>query len=183
MLHAALTETCNLQPATCNLSLAQALHYTAGPETYPLLTALLSLDAEAQALVGEDRRVLPLPGFLSYRASLPPARAPLETLRLPPLNPGGRYAFVVSDSEAFLAVRLDLNPVLNVAGHVRIAASSVTRPPTRLVAGEQRLERQAIDEDLIKTAIAAGSADLPTPLTQTEQTKLVEVLKSLSRGR
>jgi CO/xanthine dehydrogenase FAD-binding subunit len=124
---------------------------------------------------------LPLPGFLGYRASLPPERAPLETLRLPPLNPGGRYAFVASDNETFLAVRLDLNPALNVAGHVRIAASSVTRSPVRLVATEQRLERQVIDEGLIKTAIAAGSADLPTPLTQIEQPKLAEVLKRLSK--
>ena len=135
------------------------------------------LDAEIHTLVDEERRVLSLPGFLSYRANLPLDKVSLETLRLPPLNQGGRYAFTVSDNGAFLAVRLDLNPARNVAGHVRIAISSVTRPPIRLVAAEQRLERQVIDEQLIKAAIAAARADLPTPLTQIEQAELVEVLK------
>jgi CO/xanthine dehydrogenase FAD-binding subunit len=64
-----------------------------------------------------------------------------------------------------------------VAGHVRIAISSVTCPPIRMVAAEQRLERRVIAEPLIEAAIAASRADLPTPLTQIEQAELVEVLK------
>jgi CO/xanthine dehydrogenase FAD-binding subunit len=177
LLYTALLKTCHLQLATCNLCLAEVLHQADSPQTYPLLTALLVLDAEIHALIGEDRRILSLPGFLSYRPSLPPDKVPLETLRLPPLNPGGHYAFAVADNGAFLAVRLDLNPALNVAGHVRIAASSITRPPTRLIAAEERLERHVLAEEMIKTAIAAGSADLLTPLTQIEAVKLVETLK------
>jgi hypothetical protein len=176
LLQTALVQTFNVQPSTANLSLAEALHHS-GPQTYPLLTALLMLDAEIHALVNEKQRVLSLPGFLSYRASLPLAKVPLETLRLPPLNPGGRYAFAVSDDGAFLAVRLDLNPTLNVAGHVRMAVSRVTHPPIRLVAAEQQLERRAIDEQLIEAAIAAASADLPIPLTQIERAELIKVLK------
>jgi hypothetical protein len=180
MLHAALSETCNLQPTTCNLSLVEALHYTNGPETYPLLTTLLALDAEAQALVGEDRRVLPLPGFLSYRASLPSERAPLETVRLPPLNPGGRYAFAIAEAGVWLAIRLDLHEILRVAGHVRLAISSPTRPPLRLHSIEDRLERQAIEAGLIETAIAVGNEGLLVPLTSMEQATLVEALKKIA---
>jgi len=178
LLQTALAHTINFEPPTFNasLTLAETLHHS-GPQIYPLLTALLVLDAEIHTLVGEERRVLSLPGFLSYRANLPLDKVSLETLRLPPLNQGGRYAFTVSDNGAFLAVRLDLNPARNVAGHVRIAISSVTCPPIRLVAAEQRLERRVIAEPLIEAAIAAGRADLPAPLTQIEQAELVEVLK------
>ncbi|MCL4304163.1 MAG: hypothetical protein KJ077_51245, partial [Anaerolineae bacterium] len=114
LVHAALVETCHLQPATCNLSLAEALHDAGGPGTYPLLTALLALDAEVHTQLGEDRRVLPLPAFLSYRPSLPPDKVPPEGVRLPPLNPGGRYTFAVSGDGAWLAVRLDLHERLRV---------------------------------------------------------------------
>jgi hypothetical protein len=176
LLHTALLKTCHLPPATCSLSLAEALHRADSLQTYPLITALLVLDAEIHALIGEDRRILSLPGFLSYRASLPPDKVPLESLRLPPLNPGGRYAFAVADNGAFLAARLDLNSALNVAGHVRIAVSSITRPPRRLIAAEERLERQVLTEAVIKTAIAVGSADLPGPLTSIEEAELVEML-------
>jgi hypothetical protein len=176
LMQTALVQTFNVQRSTFNLSLAEALHHS-GPQIYPLLTALLVLDAEIHTLVDEERRVLSLPGFLSYRAHLPLDKVSLETLRLPPLNPGGRYAFTVADNGAFLAVRLDLNPARNVAGHVRLAVSSVTRPPVRLVAVEQRLERRVIAEPLIEAAIAAGRSDLPTPLTRIEQAELVEVLK------
>jgi CO/xanthine dehydrogenase FAD-binding subunit len=182
LLHTALLKTCNLQLAACNLPLAEALHQADSPQTYPLLTALLVLDAEIHTLIGEDRRILTLPGFLSYRASLPPDKVPLESLRLPPLNPGGRYAFAVADNGAFLAVRLDLNPALNVAGHVRIAVSSITCPPVRLKAAEERLERQVLTEEVIKTALAAGSADLPTPLTLIEEAELVETLKGFIKS-
>ncbi|HXV44137.1 MAG TPA: hypothetical protein VEC96_13800, partial [Anaerolineae bacterium] len=178
----ALLKTCNLLPATCYLPLAQVLHQADSPQTYPLITALLVLDAEIHTLIGEDRRILTLPGFLSYRASLPPDKVPLESLRLPPLNPGGRYVFAMADNRAFLAVRLDLNPALNVAGHVRIAVSSSTRPPMRLVTAEERLERQVLAEEMIKTAIAAGSADLPIPLAQIEEAELVETLKGFIKS-
>jgi CO/xanthine dehydrogenase FAD-binding subunit len=182
LLHTSLLKTSNQQLATSNLSLAEVLHQADSPQTYPLITALLVLDAEIHTLIGEDRRILTLTGFLSYRASLPPDKVPLESLRLPPLNPGGRYAFAMADNGAFLAVRLDLNPALNVAGHVRIAVSSITRPPLRLVAAEERLERQVLTEAVIKTAIAAGSADLPTPLPQIEEAELVETLKGFIKS-
>ncbi len=182
LLHAALTHTLNLQPATFNrLTLAELLYYADGPETYPLLTALLALDAEIHVLVDEDKRVLPLPGFLSYRASLPPDKFPLKTLRLPPLNPGGRYAFSVAAEGVYLAVRLDLHDRLRVAGHVRLALSSPTRPPLRLHAVEDRLERQVMAEDLIEAAVAGGDEELATPLTQAEQAALVAALKRAVR--
>ncbi|MBE7467900.1 MAG: hypothetical protein DPW09_00725 [Anaerolineae bacterium] len=179
ILHAALTTTCYLLPATCCISLAETLHYTGGPESYPLLTALLTLDAEVHAQIGEDRRVLPLPGFLSYRASLPPERAPLAALRLPPLNVGGRYHFAVTEGESWLAARLDLHETLRVAGHVRLALSSPTRPPQRLQSIEERLDRQIMSQTVLETALAAGTVDLASPLTQAEQTTLLAVLNGL----
>lgn len=184
LLQTALAHTIHFELAApsrnTSLTLAEALHHP-GPQSYPLLTALLVLDAELHALLDEERRVLPLPGFLSYRANLPPDKVPLETLRLPPLNPGGRYRFAVSDDGAFLAARLDLHPALNVVGHVRIAASRISRPPVRLVAAEQRLERQVIDALLIEAALAAAGANVPDPLTQIEQAELVEILKGIIR--
>ena len=177
LLHAALVETCNLQPVTCNLSLAEALHDAGGPETYPLLTALLALDAEVHTQLGEDRRVLPLPAFLSYRPSLPPDKVPPESVRLPPLNPGGHFVFAVSGDGAWLAVRLDLHERLRVAGHVRLALSSPTRLPLRLRAIEDRLERQVMTGDLTEAAVAGGDEDLAAPLTPMERTALVEALQ------
>jgi hypothetical protein len=176
LLHAALVTTCDLQPATCNLSLAEALHYTGGPETYPLLTALLALDAEVHALIGEDRRVLPLPAFSSYRPSLPPDKVPLEAVRLPPLNPGGHFAFAAAGEGTWLAVRLDLHETRRVAGHVRLALSSPAHPPLRLRAIEDRLERQVMTRDLIEAAIAGGDEQLTTPLAPPEEMALGEAL-------
>jgi hypothetical protein len=178
LLHAALVATFNLQPSTFNaMTLTEALHYTGGPEIYPLLTALLALDAEVHTQIGEERRVLPLPAFLSYRPSLPPDKIPPESVRLPPLNPGGRYTFAVSGDGAWLAVRLDLHETLRVAGHVRLALSSPARPPLRLRAVEDRLERQVMSGDLIEAAVAGGDEDLAAPLTPMERAALVEALK------
>lgn len=177
LLHAAIVESCNLQSATCNLSLAEALHDAGGPATYPLLTALLVLDAEVHTQLGDERRVLPLPAFLSYRPSLPPDKVPPESVRLPPLNPGGRYTFAVSGDGAWLAVRLDLHERLRVAGHVRLALSSPARPPLRLRAVEDRLERQVMAGDLIEAAVAGGNEDLTAPLTPMERAALVEALQ------
>lgn len=181
LVHAALVTTCDLQPATRNLSLTEALHYAGGPETYPFLTALLALDAEVHALVGEDRRVLPLPAFLSYRPSLLPDKVPLEAVRLPPLNPGGQFAFAASGDGAWLAIRLDRHETLRVAGHVRLALSSPVRPPLRLRAIEDRLERQVMARDLIEAAIAGGDEDLTRPLTPPEAMALGEALTSAIR--
>jgi hypothetical protein len=175
LLHTAVMTTLNVERSTFNFSLAEALHHTPGPETYPLLTALLALDAEVQALTDEKRRVLPLAGFLSYRASLPPDKAPLEAVRLPPLNPGGRYAFVALEDKTCLAVRLDLHETRRIAGHVRLAVSSPIRPPMRLHAVEDRLERQRVEAELIEAAVAAGGEDL----TPAERVEMVEMLKSL----
>lgn len=178
LLHAALTTTFNLQPST-TLSLAEVLHHTGGPETYPLLTALLTLDAEVHAQVGEDKRVLPLPGFLSYRSSLSPERAPLNALRLPPLNSGGRYQFAVIEGGSWLAARLDLHETLHVVGHVRLALSSPTRPPQRLQGIEDRLDRQVMNQAALETALVAGTANIVPVLTPAEQTALRATLNRL----
>ncbi len=116
---------------------------------------------------------------MSYRSNLPPDRVPFDSVRLPPLNSGGHYRFAVADDGTFLAVRLDLHPTLNMASHVRLAVSSSTRPPVRLLAAEQRLDRQVLSEQLIETAIEVGSRDLPVSLSQGERVGLVETLKKL----
>ncbi|MBE7550830.1 MAG: hypothetical protein HS126_07105 [Anaerolineales bacterium] len=178
LLHAALVTTFNVQPSTFNaMTLTEALHDAGGPETYPLLTALLALDAEVHTQIGDERRVLPLPAFLSYRLSLPPDKVPLESVRLPPLNRGGRYTFAVSGDGAWLAVRLDLHERLRVTGHVRLALSSPARSPLRLRAVEDRLERQVMAGDLIEAAVAGGDEDLTAPLTTMERAALVDALQ------
>ncbi|MFN8454900.1 MAG: hypothetical protein U0401_09580 [Anaerolineae bacterium] len=172
LLHTAVLQTCNLQPATCNLLLAQALHHP-GPEFYPLLTALLALDAEVRATVGNETRVLPLPGFLSYRASLPPDKAPLQAVRLPPLNLGGHYRFFgIFLGDEHGAVRFDLHPALRVAGHMRLALSGPTRFPMRLIPIEERLDRQALTEALIEAAVAVGGEEVSPPPASLEQSRV-----------
>ncbi|MCL4300079.1 MAG: hypothetical protein KJ077_30375, partial [Anaerolineae bacterium] len=78
---------------------------------------------------------------------------------------------------AWLAVRLDLHERLRVAGHVRLALSSPARPPLRLRAVEERLERQVMSGDLIEAVVAGGDEDLTVPLTPMEQAALVEALR------
>jgi CO/xanthine dehydrogenase FAD-binding subunit len=159
-------------------TLAELLHHT-GPQTYPLLTALLVLDAEVNAVVDGKEPVFPLAGFLTYRTRLSPEKFPLNTVRVPPLTPNGHYLLTITNDGFCTALRLDLHPHLNLAGHVRIAVSSPTRTPIRLSALEFRLERQTLTPDLIETAIAVTNTDLHRPLTQPEQTHLNEILQGL----
>jgi CO/xanthine dehydrogenase FAD-binding subunit len=155
-------------------TLAAALHHS-DPAVIPLLVSMLALDAELTAVVNQKKRVLPLPGFLSYRPQLPMSRFPLDTLRLPPLNPDGHY-YLSTANGLSAAVRLDLHPRLKIAGHVRIALGSATRQPTRLLAAEHRLNRQPLTETHIDNALAAVHTDLDAPLTPAEQTTLTEIL-------
>jgi hypothetical protein len=159
-------------------TLADVLHHT-GPQTYPLLTALLVLDAEVNAMVEDKQPVFPLPGFLTYRSKLSPDKFPLKTVRVPPLNSDGQYILTIANDGFCSAIRLDLHPQLKLAGHVRIAISSPTRSPVRFHALEYRLERQIMDKDLIQTAIAAAREELLKPLTQAEQVQLSEILQGL----
>lgn len=159
-------------------TLAEALHHP-GPQFWPLLTVLLVLDAEVNAVAGEEKRVLPLPVFINYRAVLPPDRIKLDTLRLPPLNPHGHYRLVAGVPGGYLALRLDLHPKLGVAGHVRLAASGPERPLDRLRAIEQRLEWQVLSEPLIEAAIRAGSAGMVPPLSEQEQAELGRLLRDV----
>lgn len=167
----------------CNLNagwtLAGALHHVGTPAAHPLLTALLALDAEVSAVIEDATRVWPLPGFLSYRSRLPLDKYPLSTLRLPPLNAGGHYLLDSAAAGQYLAARIDLHPRLKVAGHVRLAAGGSTRIPQRLIAAEHRLDRQMLDEALIEAAVAAGSGALAPPLSDAEQSKLIEMLQGL----
>ncbi len=160
-------------------TLAEALHQSDLSQLNALLTALLVLDAEVNAFVDDENRVFPLPGFLSYRHNLPLDRYPLNTMRLPPLNPGGYYVFVVLEEGCYLAVRMDIHPELKITGHVRIAIGGQTRPPQRLLAVEHRLDRQKLDRNLIEAAITAENEELPVPLTVIEQIALIGVLKNL----
>ena len=160
-----------------DFTLADTLHYT-GPETYGLITTLLILDAEVSSIVDAEKKVFPLPGFLSYRARLMPDEFPLNTLRLPPLNPDGHYRYTSQDNY-HTAVRMDIHPELNVTGHVRLAVSSPTRPPQRLLAAEHRLDRQELSASLIEAAILAASDELSQPLTDAEQSNLVLALNGL----
>jgi len=153
-------------------SLAGALHRADAAFDGPL-TALLALDAEVQAVVNGDVRVFPLPGFLSYRAQLPPARFPLSAVRLPPLNPDGHYFFSHPAPGQFVALRLDIHPTLRVTGHVRVAVSGPERSPVRLQAVEHRLERHTLDTALVESALALVA------LPETSRRALAEILRTL----
>ncbi|MBN1218835.1 MAG: hypothetical protein JXM69_07905 [Anaerolineae bacterium] len=157
-------------------TLAELLHHS-GPQSYPLLTTLLVLDAEVNAVVEDKQPVFPLPGFLAYRSRLSPDKFPLSAVHLPPHNRNGHYLLSLASDGFCSAVRLDLHPKFKIAGHVRLAISSPTRLPVRLQATEHRLERQPLTEELIQTAIAVGSKDLPKPLTTAEQSRVAEVLQ------
>ncbi len=161
-------------PQATHWTLARALHHP-GPETGPLLTALLVLDAEVDAVVDGETRVFPLPGFLTYRGRMPLAEFPLNTLRLPPLNPDGRYQLALAGDGCCYALRLDLHPRLKVAGHVRLAVSSPTRQPARLRAVEHRLERQELTAALIVDAVQTEDEGL----TPEQQSRLVEILRAI----
>lgn len=153
--------------------------YDSTPTSHPLLVALLVLDAELSAVVDDERRVLPLPGFLSYRSGLSRDRFPVNTLRLPPLNQNGHYLLTSTSAGFCLAVRLDLHPQLKVAGHVRLAVSRPDLKPVRLQATEHRLDRQVLTEELIDTAVAVPNEDLSATLSRSEQASLSEVLHGL----
>jgi CO/xanthine dehydrogenase FAD-binding subunit len=152
-------------------TLAQTLHDT-GTQGYPLLVALLVLDAEVSTLVDDQQPVFPLPGFLSYRHSLPLDRFPVDAVRLPPVNPDTYCRLDCADDGLCCAIRLELHPRLKIAGHVRIALGSLTRVPVRLNAAEHRLERKALKAGLIDGAVAAAGEGLAVPLTNVEQAQV-----------
>jgi len=166
----------NAAPQT---TLTQALHQTELPPANALLTTLLALDAEVSAVVDDETRKFPLSGFLSYRSRLLPDQYPLNTVRLPPLNPDGHYRLVTREPGHYLAVRLDIHPRLKVAGHVRIAVGSSARPPERLMAIEQRLDRQYLTQGQIDLALETGNEALPVPLTAVEIETLSGLLADL----
>ncbi len=93
-----------------------------------VLAALLALDAEVIATVAGDRRVWPLPGFLSYRSRL--AAHPPEAVRLPPLNLDGHY-LLTTDGDGALLLRFDMHPRRRVLGHIRVVIAAET-PPQRM---------------------------------------------------
>ncbi len=146
---------------------------------YPLLTALLVLDAAVDTVVDDERRVFPLPGYLSYRHRLPVDRYPLNTMRLPPLNPGGHYHLQAGPAGEWAAVRLDLHPRLKVTGHVRMAVGSADRLPVRLLAAEHRLDRQVLDEAMITHSLNAAATATTPPLTAGEYNLLRDILQRL----
>ena len=137
-------------------TLARVLHYAGFGPSNGLLTALLVLDAEINAVVDDETRIFPLPGFLGYRNHLPPDKYPLNTLRLPPLNPDGHYLFTVLSRGHYLAARLDIHPELKIAGHVRIALSSPPRPPPSFAAPPHPLDRQALGATLTNAVNGRG---------------------------
>jgi len=159
-------------------SLAEALH-APYHQTNALLTTLLILDAEVEALTDDKRRVFPLPAFLSYRPSLTLDKFPLTSVRLPPLNPDGHYRFKTVANDAFVAARLDLHPWLKVMGHVRLAVSGPTRPPTRLQATEHRLDRQVLSHYLIEAAFATTNEMGDPPLSSAEWVAVGDILSEL----
>lgn len=152
-------QTSALDPAEL---LAEALHCADAAFDGPL-TALLALDAEVRAVVNGDARVFPLPGFLSYRAQLPPSRFPLNDVRLPPLNPDGHYYFSQPAAGQFLAIRLDIHPSLRVIGHVRVAIGGSKTGPLRLLSIEHRLERRVLDLALVESALVQGGSEVALP--------------------
>ncbi len=159
-------------------SLAEALHVP-HIHTNALLTTLLVLDADVEALAVNKRRVFPLPAFLSYRPTLTPDKFPLTGVRLPPLNPDGHYRLRAVADDAFVAARLDLHPRLNVMGHVRLAVSGPTRPPTRLQAAEHRLDRQVLSPYLIEAALTTTNEAVTPPLSNAEWAAVADILRGL----
>ena len=157
-------------------TLAEVL-YDSDPLTHPLLTALLVLDAEVNAVVGNKQPVFPLPGFLTYRSKLPPDKFPLNAIRLPLAHPNAHYVLGFSGGGFCSAIRLNLHPTLNTAGNVRIAISSPIRSPVRLTGIEYCLERQVLTEELIQAAVAEANEDLLKPLAPIEQIHLSDVLQ------
>jgi hypothetical protein len=162
------------------ITLAEALH-DPSPRFYVLLTVLLALDAEVSTLVDDEIRVFPLPAFLSYRSALPLQKFPLHTLRLPSLNPEGRYRLAV-ETQACYAARLDLHPKLGVAGHVRLTISGPERTPVRLRVVEQRLEWHVLTSELIHSALLASNNEIMPPLSAGEQAGLVQILQQIRTG-
>ncbi|MCB0163301.1 MAG: hypothetical protein KDI79_03675 [Anaerolineae bacterium] len=160
-----------------SLTLAEALHRTDSLVADALLTGLLVLDADVNAVIEDETRVFPLPGFLTYRSRLPLEQFPLNLMRLPPLNPGGHYRFAASEPY-YMTVRLDLHPELMVTGHVRLAAAGPNQPPQRLSLIEARLDRQELDIPLIEAALALGRGP-EQPLHAVEAQVLRQILHSL----
>ena len=158
-------------------TLAEALHRTGLPAIDALLTGLLVLDAEVNAVIDDETRVFPLPGFLTYRARLPLDQFPLNLMRLPPLNAGGYYRFTVTEPYC-CTVRLDLHPELMVTGHVRLAAAGPNLPPHRLTLIEARLDRKLLTPELIEAALALGRGT-EQPLPTVEAEALRQILRSL----
>ncbi|GAB4422873.1 MAG: hypothetical protein Kow0031_01080 [Anaerolineae bacterium] len=136
-----------------NVSLTEML-FSPEPAFGGLLAALLALDAEVVANVNDDRRVWPLPGFLSYRSRL--AAHPPHEVRLPPLNPDGHYLLSTGGNRT-LVLRFDMHPRLRVLGHVRIVITGKA-PPRRLAALEHRLERSVLTGPLLNEIEIAGAA-------------------------
>ena len=158
-------------------TLAEALHQTDSPVVDALLIGLLALDAEVNAVIDDETRVFPLPGFLPYRDRLPLEQFPLNLMRLPPLNDGGHYRFTYAEPYSCI-VRLDLHPELMITGHVRVAAAGPNYPPYRLSLIEARLDRKLLTPELIEAALALGRGD-DQPLHPLEAQALRDILRSL----
>lgn len=161
------------------LTLAEALHQTGSPTVDALLTGLLALDAEVSAVIDDETRVFPLPGFVTYRTRLPLDRCPLNLLRLPHLNQGGHYRFALVEQHCF-TIRLDLHPELKVTGHVRLATAGPNHPPHRLSIIEARLDRKVLDAELIEEALSLGRG-VGQPLQGVEVAALRHILQLFSR--
>ncbi|MCB0208298.1 MAG: hypothetical protein KDJ52_03145 [Anaerolineae bacterium] len=160
-----------------SLTLAEALHRSGSPAIDALLTGLLVLDAEVNAVIDDETRVFPLPGFLTYRARLPLDQFPLNLMRLPPLNEGGHYRFTAAEPYG-CTVRLDLHPELMITGHVRLAAAGPNLPAQRLSLIEARLDRKLLTPELIDAALALGRGT-EQPLHPFEAQALRNILSSL----
>ena len=170
------------EPGLLNLaarSLAETLHQPELSAISALVTPLLVLDGEIQAFVDGEKRIFSLPGFFGYRSRLPLDKFPLSAVRLPPLNPDGRYFFSSIAMNQYLAARMDIHPTLKIAGHVRVAISNPKQLPQRLEAIEGRLERQVLEDGLIEMAVDAGRKTLVEPLGDLETAALINVLKKL----
>jgi hypothetical protein len=160
-------------------TLAELLHQR-GPQNYPLLTALLALEAEVNAIVDNKYPVFPLPGFLIYRSKLSPDKFPLYAIRLPRLRRTHEYCRMFQTDDGFcVAIRLGLHPQLKLAGHVCLAISGPQRSPVRLLAIERRLEQQVLNQEFIQSVVTTTIDERLKPLTATAQLRLVEALLGL----
>lgn len=113
----------------------------------PLVTALLACDAEI-ALRTDEARIIPLSGFLSYRARIMREGALITDIRLPIASPDLRFAYeqAAPAPQAYPTVCVVVRCAVKdgILGSVRIGIGGAASTPIRLTALEFGLEKKSL---------------------------------------